>query len=152
MPNEIFEMILRDMIEADLDAVAHIEAAVHTHPWTRGKFRDALAGGYVCKALECGEELAGYFVLMPGVEETELLDISIAASHQRKGFGRALLQAALAVSLGLNARRMLLEVRRSNVAAQVLYRSAGFAEIAVRRGYYADGAGREDAIIMEKIL
>ena len=35
-------MILRNMMEADLDAVLCIEREVHAHPWTRGNFSDAL--------------------------------------------------------------------------------------------------------------
>ncbi|MDR2195196.1 MAG: ribosomal protein S18-alanine N-acetyltransferase [Gallionellaceae bacterium] len=144
--------LLRDMAEEDLDAVARIEAAVHAHPWTRGQFNDALRSGYVCRVAQEGDELTGYFVLMQGVEEAELLDISIAAAHQREGRGGALLQAALDASRSFSARRVLLEVRRSNAAAQALYRRAGFQEIAVRRGYYPAGESREDAIVMEKLL
>lgn len=143
---------LRDMLESDLDAVARIEAEVHAHPWTRGSFRDALVSGYVCKVHEEGNEPVGYFVLMPGVEEAELLDIGVAPAHQRKGLGRALLRAALDAARGFAARRVLLEVRRSNVVALALYRGAGFREIAVRRGYYPAGASREDAVIMEHAL
>jgi ribosomal-protein-alanine N-acetyltransferase len=40
----------------------------------------------------------------------------------------------------------LLEVRRSNDAAIALYRSAGFSENGVRRGYYSDNG--EDAALM----
>jgi len=50
---------------------------------------------------------------------------------------------------------MILEVRRSNLAAGALYRKLGFGEIGVRRGYYpkntgrAENSEREDAIVME---
>ena len=40
-------------------------------------------------------------------------------------------------------------MRRSNVAANALYRKLGFAQIGVRRGYYPSANGREDAIVME---
>ena len=145
-------MPLRDMSRNDLDAIARIEAEVHTHPWTRGNFEDALDSGYVCKLHEESGEITGYFVLMRGVEEAELLDIAVAAKCQRKGWGRALLRAVLEAAHGCAAKRVLLEVRRSNVAAQALYLGAGFREIAVRRGYYPAAGGREDAIVMEREL
>jgi len=44
--------------------------------------------------------------------------------------------------------RVFLEVRASNAAALALYRSAGFREIGVRRGYYQNANGSEDAITM----
>jgi len=45
-------MILREMTEADLDAVLRIEREVHAHPWTLGNFSDALRSGYQCKVFE----------------------------------------------------------------------------------------------------
>jgi ribosomal-protein-alanine N-acetyltransferase len=48
----------------------------------------------------------------------------------------------------LGKQRVVLEVRASNAPAIVLYRSAGFSEIGLRRDYYAAVNGREDAILM----
>lgn len=142
-------MKLRDMTEGDLDVVVRIEQGVHAHPWTRGNFSDALASGYVCKVYEDGQDMLGYAVMMPVVDEIELLDIAIAAAHQRKGLGRSLLGEAMNIARGMHMRRMLLEVRPSNAAALGLYQSAGFREIGRRRGYYQAVDGREDAIMME---
>jgi ribosomal-protein-alanine N-acetyltransferase len=47
------------------------------------------------------------------------------------------------------AHKIYLEVRPSNIAGRRLYASAGFSEIAQRRGYYPAPPGREDAVIME---
>jgi ribosomal-protein-alanine N-acetyltransferase len=40
----------------------------------------------------------------------------------------------------------MLEVRRSNLAAQKLYESMGFAVTGIRKGYYSDDG--EDAFLM----
>ena len=141
--------ILRKMNLADVDAVMRIEQGVHAHPWTRGNFTDALKSDCVCKVYEADGEMLGYVVLMPAVDEAQLLDISIAAAHQRKGLGRKLLEEAMKIARGMNMRRVLLEVRPSNVAALGLYRVAGFSQIGLRRGYYPADNGREDAIVME---
>ena len=140
---------MRDMTAADLDTVLRIEQEVQAHPWTRGNFSDALASGHVCKVYENGEDMLGYAVLMRVVDEVELLTIAIAATHQRKGLGRRLLDAVKDIARGMDMRRMLLEVRPSNAAALRLYGSAGFRESGRRRGYYQSGNGREDAILME---
>jgi ribosomal-protein-alanine N-acetyltransferase len=145
-------MLLREMNLADMDEVMRIEQSVHAHPWTRGNFTDALKSNYVCKVYEDGEEMLGYAVLMPAVDEMQLLNISIAADHQRKGLGRKLLSEIMEVARGMNMRRMLLEVRPSNVAALGLYSDVGFSEIGLRRGYYLADNGREDAIVMECLL
>lgn len=142
----------RDMSAHDLDAVLNIEQQVHAHPWTRGNFSDALASGYVCKLAELDGGMIGYAVLMPGVDEAELLDIGIAAPYQRRGYGRAMLALLLEAAAGLGKQRMVLEVRASNAAAIALYRSQGFVQIGLRRDYYPVQNGREDAILMGREL
>ncbi len=145
-------MMLRDMTEADLDEVLRIEREVHAHPWTLGNFSDALRSKYLCKVFEKNSQMLGYAVLMLAVDEAELLNISIALQHQRKGLGRALLEEMLALALHSGMWRMVLEVRASNVAAIALYRSAGFEQIGLRRGYYPAEHGRENAILMGREL
>jgi ribosomal-protein-alanine N-acetyltransferase len=144
--------LLREMNMVDVDAVLHIEQQVHAYPWTRGNFTDALNSDSVCMVYESEEEMLGYVVLLPAVDEIQLLNISIAAGHQRKGLGRKLLGEAMKIARSMHMCRMLLEVRPSNVAALGLYRDAGFREIGLRRGYYSADNGREDAIVMECVL
>ena len=43
---------------------------------------------------------------------------------------------------------VLLEVRRSNKNARLLYESLGFATLGVRKGYYPQHEGREDALVL----
>ena len=50
------------------------------------------------------------------------------------------------------AKEMFLEVRASNVAAIGIYECAGFNETGRRKGYYPADGGREDAILMAKVL
>ena len=136
------------MREPDLDEVMAIESVLYTHPWTRGNFADSLRAGYECRVLRLGPELVGYFVLMTAAGEAHLLNLSIAAAHQRTGHGSRLLREAGALARKLGARSLFLEVRPSNRAAQALYTRFGFRKIAVRRGYYPAHAGREDALVL----
>ncbi|MBI5436633.1 MAG: ribosomal protein S18-alanine N-acetyltransferase [Nitrosomonadales bacterium] len=145
-------MRLREMNLADIDAVMRIEQHVHAHPWTRGNFTDALKSDSVCRVYEAEGTMLGYVILMPAVDEAQLLNISIAAAHQRKGLGRKLMGEIMEIARGMNMRRILLEVRPSNVAALGLYRDAGFSQIGLRRGYYPADNEREDAIVMECVL
>ena len=138
----------RPMRAADLDGVMEVEPALYSHPWTRGNFDDSLTAGYSCWVVECGIALAGYGVLMIGVREAHLLNLSVAMAWQRRGFGRLLLEHFVHIARGSDATQMFLEVRPSNVAARRLYVEYGFREITVRRGYYPSGRGREDAILM----
>ena len=142
---------------ADVEAVRAIEQEVQGYPWSRGNFTDALDSGYLCLVdaeelvaghPEEGEEIRGYAILMPVVDEAELLTIGVAAGQQRKGLGRRMLQEMLEAARAKNLRRVFLEVRVSNNAAIALYRSAGFIQMGLRRGYYKNADGVEDAITM----
>ena len=84
--------------------------------------------------------------------EAHLLNLSVAAPWQRRGIGREVLNFVLKLARDYGAGRILLEVRPSNDAALALYAAAGFTEIAMRRGYYPAGDGREDAIVLELAL
>ena len=145
-------MILREMTQADLEAVLRIERTVHGHPWTLGNFSDALRSKYQCKVFESDGVMLGYAVMMLAVDEAELMDIAIDEAHQRQGIGRKLLEAMLSLARHENMRRMVLEVRASNQAAIALYRASGFEQIGLRRDYYPATNGREDAILMGKGL
>lgn len=138
------------MTREDVDALLAIEQAVQPYPWTRGNFTDALDSGYpgLVSEAEAGGGLQGFAVLMPGVGEAELLNIAVAAEHQRQGVGRELLAAMLAMARVRGFGRVFLEVRIGNLPAITLYRSAGFAEIGVRRGYYRNAQRSEDALVM----
>jgi tRNA threonylcarbamoyladenosine biosynthesis protein TsaB len=139
---------MREMTPDDVDAVCAIEQTVQRFPWTRGNFSDVLDNGYVCRVDEAEGGIRGYAVLMPVVDEAELLTIGVAAAHQRKGLGRALLNAMLQLARERKMVRVFLEVRPSNAAAVALYRRAGFEQIGMRRDYYRDEGGSEDAITM----
>jgi ribosomal-protein-alanine N-acetyltransferase len=138
---------LEPMREDHLDEVLAIENAIYTHPWTRGNFSDSLRAAYDCRTWRLERELIGYFVLIAAAGEAHLLNLSIAARHQRSGHGSALLREALELARRRGARSLFLEVRPSNLAAQALYARFGFRRIAVRRGYYPAHFGREDALV-----
>jgi ribosomal-protein-alanine N-acetyltransferase len=143
---------LAAMREADLDEVLAIEQAVYSHPWTRGNFADSLRSAYQCRTWRLGAELLGYFVLLIAAGEAHLLNLSIAASRQRRGHGSALLEQAMRIAREAGARHMFLEVRPSNLPGQALYERFGFRKIAQRRGYYPAARGREDALVLSRPL
>jgi ribosomal-protein-alanine N-acetyltransferase len=141
--------LYRRMAADDLDTVMAIENKVYPHPWTRGNFSDSLTAGYHCWIMELAGEIVGYSVVMIAVGEAHLLNLSIAAAWQRRGLGREMLDFLVKLARDFLAHKIYLEVRPSNIAGRRLYASAGFSEIAQRRGYYPAPPGREDAVIME---
>ena len=91
-----------------------------------------------------GIHIAGFLVgrtLAPG--EYEVLNLAVAPDSRRQGIGRSLVNAYLEASPGA----VFLEVRPSNLAARVFYKSLGFEEVTVRPRYYQDPP--EPAIVMK---
>ncbi|HUL63947.1 MAG TPA: ribosomal protein S18-alanine N-acetyltransferase [Burkholderiaceae bacterium] len=141
------------MLASDLDAVAQVENDIYAFPWTRGNFQDALSAGYSAWMLTSGRrEIIAYSIVMIAIDEAHLLNLSVARSYQRSGYGWRTLEWMAQRARDYGARSMLLEVRPSNQDALRLYARYGFARIGVRRGYYPALGGREDAIVMRIAL
>jgi ribosomal-protein-alanine N-acetyltransferase len=136
----------------DLDAVCAIEERIYPFPWTRGNFADSLIARYSCTVMESESIVIGYAILSIGAGEAHLLNLSVDAPWQGHGHGRALLLHEIDRARAEGARIMLLEVRPSNTVARSLYRDVGFEQITVRRGYYPDTGGREDALLLALAL
>ena len=135
-----------------VDVIHAIEASIYDYPWTRNNLCDSITAGYDCYEYRRGAALIGYSVMMTVIDEVHLLNLSIAASFQRQGFGKALLGELCAIARRKSAQSMLLEVRPSNTAARRLYAGAGFVEVGIRRAYYPAHDGREDAMVLKLAL
>ena len=136
-----------------LDALMAIEQRAYPYPWTRGNFTDSLASGYQIELLLGGDQLIGYFVAMPGVEEAHLLNITVAPEFQQQGWSVVLLDALALWARGRGAQWLWLEVRVSNLRARKVYEKYGFQRIGERKRYYPSAdMEREDAVVMSYAL
>lgn len=136
-----------------LDALMAVEQRAYSHPWSHGNFTDSLASGYQIELLLGGEQVIGYFVAMPGVEEAHLLNITVAPEFQQQGWSVVLLDALALWARGRGAQWLWLEVRVSNLRARHVYEQYGFRRVGERKRYYPGvGNEREDAIVMSAAL
>ena len=141
--------VLHAMESADLEAVLAIEQTAYSHPWTQGNFRDALASGYWMQCLRLQDELLGYVVAMEGVQETHLLNVTVAPAWQGQGWAHMMLDALSLWSRRMGAQWLWLEVRESNQRALQVYERYGFRRVGLRKDYYpASRQQREHAVVM----
>lgn len=143
-------IIIRPMIEADLEAVLAIEQASFPAPWSREHFLHELGAphSYPFVAIADGV-IVGYVCLMSLFEEAQIMDIAVAPEQRGRGIARLLMEYTFSIAREQGAEFMALEVRESNMAAITLYERLGFVRTGTRRGYYE---GKEDAVLMEKSL
>lgn len=128
-------VLIGPLVRADVQRCTELERALFAgdDPWNADAFLQALAEGHHYVAARTGDSLIGYAGLARIEAEAEIHTLAVDAAHQGRGIGRALLRALLEYAEGAT---VFLEVRTDNEAAIRLYRSAGFAVIATRRGYY----------------
>jgi ribosomal-protein-alanine N-acetyltransferase len=133
----------------DVPALAEIDAALFgTDAWSQATFWSELAGvpdRRWYRVAEVDGAIVGYVGLGIGEGTGDVQTIAVAASAQGRGWGRVLLDALLDRASALGCTEVLLEVRSDNAPALALYERSGFAPIATRRRYYADGT---DALIL----
>jgi len=140
------------MQEADLEEIMVIERRCYRYPWTRLIFNDCLRAGYCCWVCERQGVVEGYGVTSVAAGESHLLNLCVRPESQQQGIGRKLLLHLISLARRHNAEMMFLEVRPTNRAARSLYESMGFNELGSRREYYPADLGREDALILARVL
>ena len=91
-------------------------------------------------------EVIGYAGAWMIFEEGHITNIAIRQDCRGQGVGEALTQALVQYAANLGVQYITLEVRRSNLIAQNMYRKLGFEKLGVRKCYYPDN--QEDAFLM----
>ena len=147
---------IRRMLQNDIDRVYSIETSAHRAPWSRDILSDCVLVGYDCRVLELessdSKQIIGYIICRYTFKVCHILNLCIAPPEQGKGYGKLLLSSLLD-SLGQSKVEMvILEVRPSNTAALTLYEKFGFIREDIKKDYYQDTSGVEDAILLKKIL
>jgi len=145
---ESIELRFQKLEEHHLPSVVAIESNVYAFPWTHGNFRDSLYSGYDCMGAWHGNELVGYSITMPALEEMHLLNLAVAKNWQGRGVGATILQHVIDKAAPTACEVIYLEVRPSNIAGLRLYERFGFRQLGLRRDYYPAVTGREDALFL----
>jgi len=145
----------RPMTVEDVKAVAALEREVFSDPWSEASFRREVEEGGDTSWLRVVEEepegrLLGYCVAWFVADEVHLANVAVLPEARRGGLAQGFLEELLEAGRARGGRIVVLEVRRSNLAAQALYRRNGFFTVMIRRGYYRND--KEDALVMIKHL
>lgn len=140
--------IVRRMTLEDVPQVHAIETATFPTPWSEQSFIDEMTKN-VCARYMVAEEdgqviaFAGAWMIL---DEGHITNIAVDARHRSKGVGKAVTDALKQYAANLGVQYMTLEVRRSNLVAQNMYKKLGFIELGYRKRYYEDNG--EDALLM----
>lgn len=144
------DIIIRDMKTSDIDDILKIESESFSTPWSRNAFLIELKENKLAKYIvaEINGQVIGYAGIWLILNEGHITNIAVLKEHRQKSVGNKLLEGIIWICIKNNIDSMTLEVRKSNIIAQNLYRKYGFIDSGIRPGYYQDN--KEDAIIMWK--
>src|SRR5207237_8511630 len=96
---------------------------------------------------EHGEKVVGFMIYELHKAKLHILNFAVHPSWRRSGVGGQMV-AKLVSKLSSHRRtRITLDVRETNLAAQLFFRSQAFLAVRVLRGYYEDSG--EDAFLMQ---
>ncbi|MCD8326136.1 MAG: ribosomal protein S18-alanine N-acetyltransferase [Lachnospiraceae bacterium] len=138
---------IRPMEAADVPAVAAIESAVFSEPWSGKSFLEMLEREDTLYLTAVSEgKIAGMCGLLIGPYEAELFNVAVAPDLQGKGIAGRMLPELLRRGFERGVREFTLEVRASNRVAIHLYEKNGFVAEGVRPHFYLNP--EEDALIM----
>lgn len=150
------EITIRSAVSSDADALMRLsEASPGAPAWKPQTWHSILASAgpdsqRIVLVAENAGELIAFGVLGRAHDSAELESLAVSPAWRRRGVARELSNELLTWARHHGATQAFLEVRLSNGSAQSLYRSLGFQESGIRRGYYQDPP--EDALVMTLAL
>jgi len=142
------QFTIKPMRLEDVGSVLEIEQMSFPTPWPRDAYHHELRENRLACYLVAREfhRIVGYAGMWVILDEAHVTTIAVDPLHRRRHVGERLLVALIDEAMKRGARWVTLEVRKSNLGAQALYRKYGFKDIGIRKAYYSDN--REDAIVM----
>ena len=141
------EVLIRDTVLDDLDALEELEKECFSLPWTREQLQSELPDErHEFLAAELNDDVAGYVGMMCVLDEGYISNVAVSPRFRRQGIGRALVAEMLHRAECRKLSFVTLEVREHNEGAIALYSEAGFVPVGRRKNYYE--RPKEDAILM----
>jgi ribosomal-protein-alanine N-acetyltransferase len=141
---------LRPATADDLPALVGVENASHVAPWTLAHFEAELAKPYsrflVLTDDETDSKVYGYIVYWMMFDECQILNVVVGPEFRKKGYALHMIRQSVRDAIQKNLKRVVLDVRKSNLPAIQLYQKIGFLIARVQKSFYSNG---EDAYSME---
>ena len=140
-------MRILTMSAEHIDAVAALERACFSDPWSADALREELDNPHAVFTVAVGEDgsVLGYVGMHHLVDEGFITNVAVSPAARRQGVARALLQHLTEYGTAHSLYRITLEVRVGNTPAIALYESLGYVRDGVRPGFYSHPT--EDAAI-----
>jgi ribosomal-protein-alanine N-acetyltransferase len=149
---------IRRALEPDIERIIEIERSwKHLSHWSLDAYYRLVEGDGFTSSLvaeldeaDDGAGVVGFVIFHVADFVSEIYNIAVESRHARLGIGGSLMQHTMELSREKGARKLVLEVRKSNHTAIRFYDRFRFRISGQRRNYYSNPI--EDAFVMERDL
>ncbi len=139
---------IRWMIRRDMPEVLTIESQAFEFPWSEDDFVRCLRQrNCIGMVAEHNERVVGFMIYELHKNRLHILNFAVHEEMRRRGIGSQMIRKLVSKLSPQRRSRIMLEVRETNLGAQLFFRDVGFRAISLLRDFYEDTT--EDAYLMQ---
>jgi ribosomal-protein-alanine N-acetyltransferase len=139
---------IRWMIRRDMPEVLHTEQQSFEFAWTEEDFLRCLRQrNCIGMVAEQGEKVVGFMIYELHKAKLHILNFAVHPAWRRSGVGNQMVAKLISKLSSHRRTRITLEVRETNLTAQLFFQKQSFRAVRVLRAYYEDSG--EDAFLMQ---
>ena len=139
---------IRWMIRRDMTEVLNIESSSFEFPWSEEDFIRCLRQrNCIGMVAEQDERVVGFMIYELHKSRLHIINFSVHQDFRRRGIGTQMTDKLIGKLSHQRRDRISLEVRETNLSAQLFFRAGGFRAVSVLRDFYEDTT--EDAYMMQ---
>jgi ribosomal-protein-alanine N-acetyltransferase len=139
---------IRWMIRRDMPEVLAIEKHCFEFPWHDEDFIRCLRQrNCIGMVAEAAERVVGFMIYELHKSRLHILNFAVHENFRRRSVGRQMAKKLVGKLSRERRSRVMLEIRETNLPAQLFFRSLGFRAVSVLREFYEDTP--EDAYLMQ---
>ena len=139
---------IRWMIRRDMPEVLDIERESFEFPWYEEDFIRCLRQrNCIGMVAEHGEQVVGFMIYELHKSRLHILNFAVAHAFRSRDVGRQMAEKLISKLSSQRRTKISLEVRETNLPAQMFFKQLGFRATSVLRSYYEDSP--EDAYLMQ---
>lgn len=147
-PTQQVRVHIRWMIRRDMEEVLSIEQHSFEFPWFEEDFIRCLRQrNCIGMVAEHGERVVGFMIYELHKTRLHILNFAVAPEFRRRDVGRQMVDKLVSKLSSQRRTRITLEVRETNLPAQLFFKQLGFRATMVLRSFYEDSP--EDAYMMQ---
>ena len=146
--NQALKVQIRWMIRRDLADVLQIERESFEFEWTEEDFLSCLRQrNCIGMVAELDNRVVGFMIYELHKSKLHILNFAVSPGERRHGIGAQMVEKLVNKLSQQRRQEIVLEVRETNLPAQLFFQSQGFLAVAVVRNHYEDSS--EDAYVMK---